>query len=238
MCVGVRGSAAAYPRAQPREQAAGGLAAQRVAWVLENQVAAERARELERRERERRQELLRVRTIDYCSVTDTLSSAALFASSITLVVTHVSLHTLTRATRLLFERQAQAAAERERVLRNLRGFPSAPSAAGGGGGANAYPYPMELPHVGPSELEVVDSRASNETTAVERTPEAHTPWGPSLTLMFEAIGVAVNRAYAQPTADAASEQSELKCAFAKSQIPAHILVLFTCIVLINGCAAR
>ena len=124
------------------------------------------------------------------------------------------MHLLTRATRLLFELQAQAAAERERVLRNLRGFAGAPSAAGGGG-ANAYPYPLELPRVGPSELEVVDSRASNEAAVAQRTLEAQpSPSGPSLTLMFEAIGVAVNRSYPQPTADAASEQSELKCALA------------------------
>ena len=69
--------------------------------------------------------------------------------------------------------------------------------------------------MGPSELEVVDSRASNGTAAAQRSPEAQSPpSGPSLTSMFEAIGVAVNRAYAQPTADAASEQSELKCALA------------------------
>ena len=38
-----------------------------LARVLENQAAAERARELERREREKRQELLRVRTTDLSS---------------------------------------------------------------------------------------------------------------------------------------------------------------------------
>ena len=65
--------------------------------------------------------------------------------------------------------------------------------------------------MGPSEFEVVDSRASNEIVAAKGTPEPlSSPSGPSLTSMFEAIGVAVNRAYAQPTAEAASEQSELK----------------------------
>lgn len=79
-------------------------------------------------------------------------------------------------------------------------------------------YPLELPHVGPSGDEFVDSKDPNGTGGVSKPPQqspspAGQGQGPSLTSVFEAIGVAINQAAAQLAADSTTEQSSLECIF-------------------------